>query len=79
LRIPLLAYEPRNYAPTWVELSITAGAFALFALLILVFLRFVPIIAMWEQAEQHELDELHESADREALQATTIDASAGVS
>ena len=68
LRIPLLEYEPRDYAPTWVELSITTGAFALFALVILLFLRFVPVIAMWEQAEQHELDELREAADQSAGQ-----------
>jgi molybdopterin-containing oxidoreductase family membrane subunit len=56
LRIPLLPYEPSDYAPSWVELSITAGAFALFGLLILVFLRFIPVVSMWEQAEQHALD-----------------------
>jgi Ni/Fe-hydrogenase subunit HybB-like protein len=69
LRIPLLAYEPANYTPSWVELSITAGAFALFGLMILLFLRFIPVIAMWEQVEQHELDALHEAADQHAIEA----------
>ncbi|MEE8422271.1 MAG: NrfD/PsrC family molybdoenzyme membrane anchor subunit [Dehalococcoidia bacterium] len=62
LRIPLMQYEPRDYAPTWVELAITAGAFALFGLLIMIVLRFVPMLAMWEQAEQHEVEESHEAA-----------------
>ena len=30
LRAPLLSYEPANYAPSWVEWSITAGGFAFF-------------------------------------------------
>jgi Ni/Fe-hydrogenase subunit HybB-like protein len=57
LRIPLLPYEPREYAPTWVEIAITAGAFALFSLVILTFVRFIPVVSMWEQAEQHEADQ----------------------
>ncbi len=62
LRIPLMEYAPRDYVPSWVELSITAGAFALFGAVIMLFLRFVPIVSMWEQAEQHELDAAHEAA-----------------
>lgn len=62
LRIPLMPYEPRDYAPSWVELSVTAGAFALFGLLILLFVRFIPVVSMWEQAEQHEIEEAHEAA-----------------
>lgn len=77
LRIPLLAYEPANYVPSWVELSITAGAFALFGLMILLFLRFIPVIAMWEQVEQHELDELHEAADQHAIEAQAAAAASG--
>jgi Ni/Fe-hydrogenase subunit HybB-like protein len=64
LRIPLMPYEPRDYTPTWVELSITAGAIALFALVILCFLRFVPIVSVWEQTEQHELDVAHEASEQ---------------
>lgn len=57
LRIPQLPYEPRDYAPTIVELAITAGAFALFGLIILIFVRFIPVVSMWEVAEQHEAEE----------------------
>ena len=37
-----------NYSPTWVEWSITAGAFAGFALLYLLFSKVFPIVSMWE-------------------------------
>lgn len=57
-RVPLMSYEPSNYAPTWVELSITAAAFALFALLITVFAKVFPIISVWEMAEEHEREEM---------------------
>ena len=71
LRIPLMEYEPSDYAPTWVEVSITAGAFALFGLVILLFLRFIPIVSMWEQAEQHEIDEARSGAEAPATAART--------
>ena len=51
LRIPLMAYDPRDYLPSWVELSILAGAFALFALLISVFAKLFPVISVWEVVE----------------------------
>ncbi|MBI4235748.1 MAG: polysulfide reductase NrfD [Chloroflexi bacterium] len=54
LRVPLMPYEPRNYVPTWVEISITAGAFALFALLITLFVKLFPLIAVWEVKEHWE-------------------------
>jgi Ni/Fe-hydrogenase subunit HybB-like protein len=54
LRVPLLSYDPSNYAPTWVELSIVAAGFALFALLITVFSKIFPIISVWEVAEGFE-------------------------
>ena len=54
LRVPLMSYAPSDYAPTWVELSLTAASFALFALLITVFVKLFPIIAVWEIAEEHE-------------------------
>jgi molybdopterin-containing oxidoreductase family membrane subunit len=54
LRVPLMSYAPRDYAPTWVELSLGAASFALFALLITVFFKLIPIIAVWEIAEEHE-------------------------
>ncbi len=37
-----------TYAPTWVEISITAGTFAALILLYLLFTKLFPIIAVWE-------------------------------
>jgi molybdopterin-containing oxidoreductase family membrane subunit len=54
LRVPLMPYEPSNYAPTWVEWSVMAAGFALFALLITLFIKVFPIIAVWEVAEEQE-------------------------
>ncbi len=39
------------YAPSWVEWSITAGAFALFGLLFVIFLHTFPIVSFWEMDE----------------------------
>ncbi len=54
-----------TYQPSWVELSITAGAFALFGLLFVVFIRVFPIISFWEMDELVE-----EEAAEEAVQET---------
>lgn len=54
LRAPLMPYEPANYAPTWVEWSITAGGFAFFALLVTVFVKIFPIMAVYEMVEERE-------------------------
>ncbi|MDH3605871.1 MAG: hypothetical protein OER12_02630, partial [Acidimicrobiia bacterium] len=54
LRAPLLPYEPANYAPTWVEWSITAGGFAFFALLVTVFVKVFPIMAVFEMVEERD-------------------------
>jgi molybdopterin-containing oxidoreductase family membrane subunit len=51
---PRLPYERGFYAPTWVELSITAGAVAFFMLLYMVFTKFFPIISIWEVREGRE-------------------------
>ena len=51
LRVPLMPYEPREYFPSWVELSILVGAFALFALLISLFAKLFPVISVWEVVE----------------------------
>jgi molybdopterin-containing oxidoreductase family membrane subunit len=37
-----------QYRPTWVELSIVAGSFALFGLLFMIFIKLVPVISIWE-------------------------------
>jgi molybdopterin-containing oxidoreductase family membrane subunit len=49
--VPLLAYDPATYAPSWVELSILAGAFALFALIVTVFAKLFPVVSVWEVVE----------------------------
>jgi molybdopterin-containing oxidoreductase family membrane subunit len=54
LRAPLLPYEPANYAPTWIEWSITAGGFAFFALLVTLFVKVFPIMAVYEMVEERE-------------------------
>jgi len=55
LRTPQMPYtDLAAYLPTWVELAITAGAFALFALLIACFAKLVPIVSIWEVREHEE-------------------------
>jgi len=51
LALPQLPYEWGVYYPTWVELSITAGAFAGFLLLYIIFIKIFPIIPIWENIE----------------------------
>ncbi len=41
-----------TYVPTWVEWSITAGAFAGFALLYAVFSKVFPLVSIWEVSEE---------------------------
>ncbi len=50
-RVPLMPYEPADYLPTWIEVSILAGAFALFALIISVFAKLFPVVSVWEVVE----------------------------
>ena len=40
-----------HYNPTWVEWTITAGAFAVFLLLFTLFAKIFPIVSMWETIE----------------------------
>ncbi len=53
-RIPIQAvpWEWAHYLPTWVEWSITAGAFALFVLLYSLFSKLFPVISVWETSEE---------------------------
>jgi len=73
LRVPLMAYEPASYAPSWVEVSILAGALALFALLITLFAKIFPVISIWEVAEHRgpelgpETSAMHEPLRRPAI------------
>jgi Fe-S-cluster-containing dehydrogenase component/Ni/Fe-hydrogenase subunit HybB-like protein len=50
-RVPLMAYPPANYSPSWVEWSILAGGFALFMLIISVFAKLFPVVSIWEVVE----------------------------
>jgi len=51
---PMLLFSRGFYHPTWVEWSITAGAFAGFALLYVLFAKVFPIISIWEVQEAEE-------------------------
>lgn len=48
---PLMPYEWGFYAPTWVELVITAASFAGFALIFTLFAKLFPIVSVWEMEE----------------------------
>lgn len=51
--IPLNApLDWAHYAPTWVEWSITAAAFATFVLLYILFAKVFPIVSIWETREE---------------------------
>src|SRR5574341_880922 len=50
-RVPLMAYPPANYSPSWVEWSILAGGLALFALIISIFAKLFPVVSIWEVIE----------------------------
>ncbi|MBI4283666.1 MAG: polysulfide reductase NrfD [Chloroflexi bacterium] len=54
IEVPLMPFEFGAYTPTWVEWSITAGAFAAFILIFTIFAKFVPVLSIWEVAEQAE-------------------------
>lgn len=49
-----MPYVWGTYQPTWVEISITAAAFAGFSLLYVLFTKFFPILAVWEVKEALE-------------------------
>ncbi len=39
------------YVPSWIEISITVGSFAIFATLFLIFIKWVPAISIYEVKE----------------------------
>jgi len=60
LRVPQMPYpNPAHYFPSWIELAITAGSFALFALIIAIFVKFVPVLSIWEIREHEEAEAVH--------------------
>ncbi len=57
LRVPQMPYPGlARYMPTWVELAITAGMFALFALIITVFTKLFPVVSVWEIREEASIE-----------------------
>src|SRR3990172_3988794 len=61
LQVPLMPFDFGTYQPTWVEWSITAGAFAVFMLVFAVFTRLMPALSIWEVAEHAEQEAGHQS------------------
>ena len=59
LQVPLMPYDFGSYRPTWVEWSVTAGAFAVFILIFSVFTKLMPVLSIWEVAEHHEAEMAH--------------------
>ncbi|MHC4932918.1 MAG: NrfD/PsrC family molybdoenzyme membrane anchor subunit, partial [Planctomycetota bacterium] len=59
---PRLPYPIGAYSPTWVEWSLTAGAFAFLAIAYMVLSKLFPIISLWEVREgrTHALAETKE-------------------
>jgi molybdopterin-containing oxidoreductase family membrane subunit len=54
LQVPLMPFEFGAYNPSWVEWSITLGAFAAFILIFALFAKFMPLISVWEVEEEAE-------------------------
>jgi molybdopterin-containing oxidoreductase family membrane subunit len=60
IQVPLMPFEFGSYNPSWVEWSITLGAFAAFVLIFTIFSKFMPLISIWEVKEEFEKPEVHE-------------------
>jgi len=63
---PRLSPPVGFYTPTWVEIAITAAAFAIFALLYVVFSQLFPIISIWEVREGREKERHAQELAKEA-------------
>ena len=64
LQIPLMPFEFGAYTPSWVELSISAGAFAAFILVLALFAKVLPLISIWEVAEETEAPTLSQPVEK---------------
>ncbi len=51
ISIQNVPWEWAHYSPSWVEWSITAGAFAMFILLYTLFSKMFPVVSIWETSE----------------------------
>ncbi len=64
LQVPLMPFEFGIYTPSWVEWSITAGAFAAFILIFALFAKFLPVLSIWEVSEQLATEVSHQPGGR---------------
>jgi len=59
LRVPQMPdAELPSYLPSWVELAITVGSFALFALIVALFVKVFPVVSVWEIREHEVAEEI---------------------
>jgi molybdopterin-containing oxidoreductase family membrane subunit len=75
LQVPLMPFEFGGYHPSWVEWSITLGAFAAFILIFALFAKVMPLISVWEvkeeaEKEKAEKEEIHETERQPGLAAS---------
>jgi Ni/Fe-hydrogenase subunit HybB-like protein len=73
LQVPLMPFEFGTYIPTWVEWSITAGAFAGFMLIFAILVKVIPIISIWEVAEEIETVESPHAVELPERSATAVE------
>ncbi len=57
LSMPRIAAAWGHYAPTWVEISISAATFAVMGLLYAIFVKLFPVVSVWE-FEPHQAEEV---------------------
>ncbi|MDO8687209.1 MAG: hypothetical protein Q7K41_01335, partial [Dehalococcoidales bacterium] len=63
-----MPYDFGSYTATWIEWSITAGAFAVFILIFSVITKLVPALSIWEVAEHHEAETAHSTGAAEEVE-----------
>ena len=68
LQVPLMPYDFGSYTATWIEWSVTAGAFAVFILIFSVITKLVPALSIWEVAEHHEAETAHSTGAAEEVE-----------
>jgi len=77
LQVPLMPFDFGTYRPSWVEWSITAGAFAGFILIFAILAKLIPLISIWEVAEDEQRREpapLAEAGERSGLRPEEVEA-----
>ncbi|MBI3183952.1 MAG: polysulfide reductase NrfD [Myxococcales bacterium] len=55
MEAPRLPVDAPHYSPSWVELSLMAGCFAMFGLMYMLFTRLFPVVSLWEMREGREV------------------------